>query len=185
MGSVAIADNRSGRGAAFAVIVAACLISLIGFGTRASFGLYLEPMTVANGWSRETFGLAMAIQNLLWGVGVPVAGAIGVALGIVAYKRRWFETLLWPILNVMQALPHFSYMIPVAIFIGIGHKAGTKARVSSSASRKRWVASVASSGNIHAMVTEQSRTNAISSAALPRSSPEPTAPPGCGSAGTP
>ena len=76
-----------------AVIAAACLISLIGFGIRASFGLYLEPMTVANGWSRETFSLAMAIQNLLWGIGVPVAGAIAdrfgtakvVALGAAVY----------------------------------------------------------------------------------------------------
>ena len=59
-----------------AVIAAACLISLIELGIRASFGLYLEPMTVANGWSRETFSLAMAIKNLLWGIGVPVAGAI-------------------------------------------------------------------------------------------------------------
>ena len=75
------------------VIASACLISLIGFGIRASFGLYLDPMTVANGWSRETFSLAMAIQNLLWGIGVPVAGAIAdrfgtakvVALGAVVY----------------------------------------------------------------------------------------------------
>ena len=76
------------------MIAAACLISLIGFGIRASFGLYLEPMTVANGWSRETFSLAMAIQNLLWGIGVPVAGAIAdrfgtakvVALGAAVYS---------------------------------------------------------------------------------------------------
>lgn len=82
-----------GRVTLTVVITAACLISLIGFGIRASFGLYLEPMTVANGWSRETFSLAMAIQNLLWGVGVPVAGAIAdrfgtsrvVALGSVVY----------------------------------------------------------------------------------------------------
>ena len=62
-------------------------------------------------------------------VATAIAGAIGVALGIVAYKKRWFEILLWPILNVMQALPHFSSMIPVAIFIGIGHKAGTIATI--------------------------------------------------------
>ncbi len=58
------------------VIVAACLIALVGFGLRSSFGLFLEPMTVARGWSRETFALALAIQNLMWGIGVPVAGAI-------------------------------------------------------------------------------------------------------------
>jgi len=59
-----------------AIIAAACLITFIAFGVRFSFGLYLEPMTSANGWSRETFALAMAIQNLLWGVAVPVAGVI-------------------------------------------------------------------------------------------------------------
>ncbi len=58
------------------VILAGCLIAMIGFGVRSVFGLFLEPMTVAKGWDRETFALAMAIQNLLWGIGVPVAGAI-------------------------------------------------------------------------------------------------------------
>jgi MFS family permease len=61
---------------ATAVIIAGCLIALIGFGIRSTFGLFLEPMTVARGWSRENFALAMAIQNLLWGLGVPVAGAL-------------------------------------------------------------------------------------------------------------
>ena len=58
------------------VIVAGCLIAMIGFGIRSIFGLFLEPMTVARGWDRETFALAMAIQNLLWGLGVPIAGMI-------------------------------------------------------------------------------------------------------------
>jgi MFS family permease len=50
------------------VIAAGCLIALITFGTRTSFGLFTE--------DRETFALAIAIQNLLWGVGQPFAGAI-------------------------------------------------------------------------------------------------------------
>ena len=93
MSSATPADRRLGRGAALAGILAACLISLIAYGARSSFGLYLEPMTVAHGWSRETFGLAMALQNLLLGFSVPVAGAIAdrygsglvIAVGAVVY----------------------------------------------------------------------------------------------------
>lgn len=63
------------------VILAGCLIAMIGFGIRSVFGLFLEPMTIDRGWDRETFGLAMAIQNLLWGLGVPIAGAIADRFG--------------------------------------------------------------------------------------------------------
>lgn len=58
------------------ILAAGCLIAMIGFGIRASFGLYLEPMTIANGWTREIYGLAMALQNLFWGLGLPIAGAL-------------------------------------------------------------------------------------------------------------
>ena len=66
---------------------------MVGFGIRSTFGLFLEPMTLAKGWDRETFALAMAIQNLLWGIGLPVAGAVAdrygpsrvLALGAVVY----------------------------------------------------------------------------------------------------
>jgi MFS family permease len=58
------------------VIVAGCLIACIGFGVRTSMGLFTEPLSVFRGWDRETFALAMAVQNLLWGLGQPFAGAI-------------------------------------------------------------------------------------------------------------
>ena len=75
------------------IIIAGCLISTVGFGLRSVFGLFLEPMTIDNGWSRETFALALAIQNLLWGAGVPIAGALAdrfgpsrvLAVGAVVY----------------------------------------------------------------------------------------------------
>src|ERR671919_1046510 len=58
------------------VIVAGCLIAIVTFGTRTSFGLFTEPLSVLRGWDREAFALAIAVQNLLWGVGQPFAGAI-------------------------------------------------------------------------------------------------------------
>lgn len=65
------------------IIVAGCIISTTGFGVRSVFGLFLEPMTVSRGWSRETFGLAMALQNLFWGIGLPFAGALADKIGAV------------------------------------------------------------------------------------------------------
>lgn len=62
-------------------------------------------------------------------VAAPLAGVIGLGLGIGAVRNATFERILWPLLNVMQSLPHFSYLIPVAVFIGIGHEAGTIATV--------------------------------------------------------
>lgn len=58
------------------VILAGCAIAAIGFGARSSLGLFLDPMTLERGWTRETFGFALALQNLLWGLGLPFAGAL-------------------------------------------------------------------------------------------------------------
>ncbi|MDH3906347.1 MAG: MFS transporter [Gammaproteobacteria bacterium] len=58
------------------MIAAGCLIAMLGFGARSVYGLLLEPMTGARGWDRETFALALAIQNLVWGFGVPFASML-------------------------------------------------------------------------------------------------------------
>lgn len=59
------------------VLLCGSIILCLGFGVRSSFGLFLQPMSVENGWGREVFSFAMAIQNLLWGLFGPFAGAIG------------------------------------------------------------------------------------------------------------
>ena len=66
-----------------AIIVLACasVILIVGNGVRTSFGLLLVPMTTDLGWSRESFSLALAIQNVVWGVAQPFAGAIADKFG--------------------------------------------------------------------------------------------------------
>ena len=64
-----------------AVIICGCLIALIAFGVRSTMGLFNTPITEANGWGRETFGLAMALQNLIWGAAQPFAGAFADKFG--------------------------------------------------------------------------------------------------------
>src|SRR5579863_7298110 len=53
-----------------------CLISLMSFGPRSSLGFFLTPMSFANHWGRDVFAFALALQNLLWGIGQPIAGII-------------------------------------------------------------------------------------------------------------
>ena len=69
-----LADNRTRS--LTVVLAAAGFAGFIALGTRASFALYLVPITSEFGWGRGTFGLAVAIQNLVWGIGQPFAGAI-------------------------------------------------------------------------------------------------------------
>jgi MFS family permease len=65
------------------VLVAGCAIASLGFGPRASLGLFLSPMTQANGWGRDLFAFALALQVLLWGAAQPVAGAFADRFGPV------------------------------------------------------------------------------------------------------
>ena len=58
------------------IVITGCVIAAVGYGVRSTFGLFLTPITTDMGWSRETFALALAIQNLMWGIGMPVAGAV-------------------------------------------------------------------------------------------------------------
>jgi len=63
------------------IVLCGCLISMISFGPRATLGFFLTPMSQVNGWGRDVFGLALAIQNILWGLGQPFAGAIADRFG--------------------------------------------------------------------------------------------------------
>ena len=75
------------------LVVAGCLIAAAGNGVRTSLGLFTLPMTGDLGISRESWGLAMAIQNLVWGFAQPIAGAVAdrygtarvVAFGLLLY----------------------------------------------------------------------------------------------------
>jgi MFS family permease len=58
-----------------------CLISLMSFGPRSSLGFFLTPMSAANHWGRDVFAFALALQNLLWGIGQPLAGIVADRFG--------------------------------------------------------------------------------------------------------
>ncbi len=63
------------------VLVAGCLIILVSFAIRASFGVFQIPIAAEFNWPRAEFSLAIAIQNLAWGIGQPIFGAIAEKMG--------------------------------------------------------------------------------------------------------
>lgn len=109
-GPAGSAERPGGAGAGGArsylpVLLFGCAILVISTGARSSFGLFLPEMTQARGWSRETFSLAIALQNLMWGLGGSLLGAMAdrygslrtLLLGAVLYVAgfvgmAWSET---------------------------------------------------------------------------------------------
>ncbi len=67
-------------------------------------------------WAMETLSVIV--------VAVPFSVVFGLLMGILAWRSRLAERILNPVLNIAQSLPHFAYMIPVVVFIGVGPKAG-------------------------------------------------------------
>jgi glycine betaine/proline transport system permease protein len=67
-------------------------------------------------WAMETLSVIV--------VAAPLSIALGLAVGTLAWRSRLAERIVNPLLNIAQSLPHFAYMIPVVVFIGVGPKAG-------------------------------------------------------------
>jgi MFS family permease len=58
------------------VLLCGAIVLTLSMGIRHGFGLWLQPMTMDRGWTREAFAFAMAVQNLAWGLAAPLAGGL-------------------------------------------------------------------------------------------------------------
>jgi MFS family permease len=65
------------------VLLCGAAIVTLSMGIRHGFGLWLQPITMERGWTRETFAFALAVQNLVWGLAGPVAGGLADRYGAV------------------------------------------------------------------------------------------------------
>ena len=84
------------------VLLCGAAIVTLSMGIRHGFGLWLQPITMERGWSRETFAFALAVQNLAWGVAGPVAGMMADRFG--AFRVLIGGAVLYAMGLVLMAL---------------------------------------------------------------------------------
>jgi MFS family permease len=108
--------------ALWVMLICGCLIGLISFGTRSSFGLFVDPISGPAGFNfgRESFAIAIALQNLFWGIGQPIAGALSDKFGpwrVIAVGGLLFAAGL--ALMTVSSDPT-SFSLTAGILIGLG-----------------------------------------------------------------
>jgi predicted MFS family arabinose efflux permease len=84
------------------VLICGALIVTLSMGIRHGFGLWLQPITMERGWTRETFAFALAVQNLAWGLAGPVAGMLADRYG--AFRVLLVGSVLYAMGLVLMAL---------------------------------------------------------------------------------
>lgn len=92
----------------------ACIIALLAFGPRSSMGFFQLPILQDTGWDRTTFGLAMALQNLFWGIGQPFFGVVADKYG------TWRVMALGSLLYIAGLLVMAVAPTPLWLYIGGG-----------------------------------------------------------------
>lgn len=117
--------SRTAVAAPWLIIVCGCLIAALTFGPRSAMGFFQLPMLAEKGWDRTTFGLAMAIQNLLWGLGQPVFGALADKFGtwrVLALGGVIYAAGLW-----MMATADSPTLLHMGggVLVGLGVAAGS------------------------------------------------------------
>lgn len=117
------------------LLTGGCLIALMTFGVRSSMGFFQLPLLEARGWDRTTFALAMAIQNLLWGMGQPVFGLIADKFGtwrVLAFSGVSYALGL--VLMSVSATPFYLH-IGGGVLVGLGIASGSFTIIMSSFAR--------------------------------------------------
>ena len=101
-------------------ISCACIIALLAFGPRSAMGFFQLPILQDNGWDRTTFGMAMALQNLFWGMGQPLFGLIADKFG--SWRVLALGALLYAAGLVVMAVAPSPIWLHVGggILIGLG-----------------------------------------------------------------
>ncbi len=113
--------NTMSKSAIFTpILIAGCAILMINFAIRASFGVFQIPIAAEFGWARADFSLAIAVQNLAWGIGQPIFGALAERFGdrraIIAGALLYAAGLL---LSSLAVTPGQHQLLEILVGFGI------------------------------------------------------------------
>lgn len=123
--TAAAASTRSKSSVPWLIIICGCLIAALTFGPRSAMGFFQLPMLAEKGWDRTTFGLAMAIQNLCWGLGQPIFGAIADKFG--SWRVLTLGAVLYALGLYLMAHADSATMLHLSggVLVGLGVAAGS------------------------------------------------------------
>ncbi len=102
------------------VIIAAAGVLAITLGVRQTFGLFLVPMTLDLDWTRGAFGLAMAVQNLLWGAAQPFVGGIADRYGSGRVIAAGGIVYAVGVVTMANAITPVELVITGGVLVGLG-----------------------------------------------------------------
>ena len=107
------------------IVTCGCLIALLSFGPRSVMGFFQVPMLRDTGWSFTTFGFAMALQNIAWGIGQPVFGAIADRFG--AWRMLATGGLIYALGLYLMGTADTPFWLHLGggILVGLGVSAGS------------------------------------------------------------
>jgi len=134
------------------LLVSSALILTLAMGIRHGFGLWLQPMTMAQGWSREDFAFAIALQNLLWGLAGPVLGLMSDRLGAVRVLVVGGVLYALGLIGMATATSAWGLALTAGVLIGIAQSGTTYAVVygvlgrNISAEKRSWAMGVVAAG---------------------------------------
>jgi MFS family permease len=119
-GNLRVTPAAPGWRTPLVIIICGCAIALLSFGPRSSLGFFVQPMGREFAWGRDVFGLAFAVQNLVWGLGQPVAGAIADRFGVL--RVMCVGTVLYAggLLMMRYAATPLSLDLGAGVLIGFG-----------------------------------------------------------------
>ena len=107
------------------IILAGCSIALLTFGPRSAMGFFQLPLLEDRNWDRTTFGLAMAIQNLVWGAGQPIFGAIADRYGTAKVLVMSFVLYSSGLIIMAYGETPFLLYLGGGVLVGLGVAAGS------------------------------------------------------------